>query len=148
MSARLLVVEDDPDLQRALMLRLAAAGYEVHAAATADEATASALRLHPDLIILDLGLPDASGHVVASQLLRDGRARFPIVVLSGRACVSERAMAGQFGAAAYLVKPYDPRELMRVIASLLARGSAAPAPPPAWQRQPVTAADRWAPPAA
>mgnify|MGYP000931711822 CR=1 FL=1 len=72
-----------------------------------------------DAIVLDLGLPDASGHVVASQLRNDGRARFPIVVLSGKSCASERAMAGQLGAAAYLLKPYDPGELLRVIATLV-----------------------------
>lgn len=119
MSARLLVVEDHPDLQRALVLRLSSAGYDVHTASTADEAIASAWRLLPDLIVLDLGLPDASGHVVASQLRNDGRARFPIVVLSGKSCASERAMAGQLGAAAYLLKPYDPGELLRVIATLV-----------------------------
>ncbi|MEQ1760296.1 MAG: response regulator transcription factor [Vicinamibacterales bacterium] len=116
---RILVVEDDPDLLRALTLRLTCAGFTVYTASDGELAIRQALDLQPDLIVLDLGLPGLSGHGVASRLRRDGRPMFPIVVLSARSEIEERAAAGQLGAAAYLVKPYEPRQLLSLINSVL-----------------------------
>jgi two-component system KDP operon response regulator KdpE len=116
---RILVVEDEPELLRAITIRLTAAGYEVFTATNGYQGTDEALRIRPDLIVLDLGLPGLNGHAVASRLRVNGKSPFPVVVLSSRSDVEDRALAGQLDAAAYLVKPYDPKQLLSVIHSVL-----------------------------
>src|SRR5262245_35128213 len=115
---RILVVEDEPELLRAITLRLTTAGYEVFTASDGYTATDQAWKIRPDLIVLDLGLPGLSGHGVASRLRVNGRSPFPIIILSARSDMEDRALAGQLDAAAYLVKPYQPKQLLSVIQSV------------------------------
>ncbi len=131
-SARkhILVVEDEPELLRAITIRLCTAGFHVTTASDGHEAAETALRVQPDLIVLDLGLPGMNGHAVADRLRSNGRPRFPVVVLSARSEVEERAAAGALGAAAYLVKPYKPAELLAVINGVLKRPALVGQTPP------------------
>jgi two-component system KDP operon response regulator KdpE len=120
---KILVVDDDPDLVRALRLRLKANNYEVTTATDGYTALASALKERPALIILDLGLPVGDGFVVLERLRNsDTLSAVPVIVLSARDPHSNEERALKAGATAFLQKPADNDELMKVI-----RGSLSPA---------------------
>ncbi len=120
MAARVLIVEDDADLHLSLALRLQSGGYEVMSAMNGAEAVSIATAEIPDVILLDIGLPDRSGHKVALELSgqQDTR-RIPIIYLTARHEASYRVEASQLGAAAYLVKPCRPDRLMLAIEAAL-----------------------------
>ncbi|MDB5641619.1 MAG: kdpE [Hyphomicrobiales bacterium] len=107
---RILVVDDEPQLQQLLRVALTAAGYEVIQATTGVEALRLAATAAPDAIILDLGLPDRDG----KDVLRDLRAfsRTPVVVLSARDREAEKIAALDLGADDYVEKPFGIGELM------------------------------------
>jgi two-component system KDP operon response regulator KdpE len=120
---RILVVDDDPDLVRALRLRLRASNYEVSTASDGYSAVAAAQKEHPALIILDLGLPVGDGFVVLDRLQNsDILAGIPIIVLSARDPQSNEQRALKAGAAAFFQKPADNDELMNAIQSNLSPG--------------------------
>ena len=120
MKRRILVVEDDADLRRALSIRLKAAGYEVTATADGTSALASARETPPSLVLLDLGLPVVDGYEVMDRIRRiGGLAGVPIVILSARDPAQEEARARAAGAVAFVPKPHDPARLLRVIAEQL-----------------------------
>ncbi len=113
---RILVVDDDPDLVRAMRLRLRANNYEVTTATDGYSAIASAQKDRPGLIILDLGLPVGDGFVVLERLQNsDTLAGIPVIVLSARDPQSNEERALKAGAAAFFQKPADNDELMNVI---------------------------------
>ena len=113
---KILVVDDDPDLVRALRLRLRANNYEVSTASDGYSAIASAQKERPALIILDLGLPVGDGFVVLDRLQNiDSLAGVPVIVLSARDPQSSEQRALKAGAAAFFQKPADNDELMNVI---------------------------------
>ena len=107
---RVLVVDDEPQILRALRINLRVREYEVHVAATGAEALQMASRYPPDLVILDLGLPDLDG-VEVIQGLR-GWTRAPIIVLSGRADSTDTVDALDAGADDYITKPFGVEELL------------------------------------
>jgi two-component system, OmpR family, KDP operon response regulator KdpE len=107
---RVLVVDDEPQILRALRINLRVRDYEVHVAATGAEALEVAGRYPPDLVILDLGLPDLDG-VEVIQGLR-GWTRAPIIVLSGRADSLDKVEALDAGADDYVTKPFGVEELL------------------------------------
>ena len=107
---RVLVVDDEPQILRALRINLRVRDYEVHVAATGTEALEIAGRYPPDLVILDLGLPDLDG-VEVIQGLR-GWTNAPIIVLSGRADSTDKVEALDAGADDYITKPFGVEELM------------------------------------
>jgi two-component system, OmpR family, KDP operon response regulator KdpE len=107
---RVLVVDDEPQILRALRINLRVRHYEVHTAATGAEALEVAGRHPPDLVILDLGLPDLGG-VEVIQGLR-GWTTAPIVVLSGRADSADKVGALDAGADDYITKPFSVDELL------------------------------------
>jgi two-component system, OmpR family, KDP operon response regulator KdpE len=107
---RVLVVDDEPQILRALRINLRVRNYDVHVAATGTEALELAGRYPPDLVILDLGLPDLDG-VEVIQGLR-GWTNAPIIVLSGRADSSDKVEALDAGADDYITKPFGVEELM------------------------------------
>ncbi len=107
---RVLVVDDEPQILRALRINLRVRDYEVHVASTGAEALAVAGRYPPDLVILDLGLPDLDG-VEVIQGLR-GWTKAPIIVLSGRADSVDKVEALDAGADDYVTKPFGVEELM------------------------------------
>jgi two-component system, OmpR family, KDP operon response regulator KdpE len=107
---RVLVVDDEPQILRALRINLRVREYEVHVAATGAEALEVAARHPPDLVILDLGLPDLEGVEVIGGLR--GWTRAPIIVLSGRADSSDKVDALDAGADDYVTKPFGMDELL------------------------------------
>ena len=107
---RVLVVDDEPQILRALRINLRVRDYEVHVAATGSEALQVAGRYPPDLVILDLGLPDLDG-VQVIQGLR-GWTKAPIIVLSGRADSTDKVEALDAGADDYVTKPFGVEELL------------------------------------
>ncbi len=109
-APRVLVVEDDPEMQRALALNLTARGYAVTIAANGTEALNEAAAVSPDVIVLDMGLPDLDGMDVIRAIR--GYTRTPIVVLSGRVGSGDKVDALEAGADDYVTKPFDVNELV------------------------------------
>jgi two-component system, OmpR family, KDP operon response regulator KdpE len=105
-----LVVDDEPQIVRALRINLRVRQYEVYAAANGAEALQQASRHPPDLVILDLGLPDLDG-VEVIQGLR-GWTTAPIIVLSGRSDATDKVEALDAGADDYVTKPFSMEELL------------------------------------
>jgi two-component system KDP operon response regulator KdpE len=116
---RVLVVDDEPQILRALRINLRARDYDVHVAATGSEALEVAGRHPPDLVILDLGLPDLDG-VDVIQGLR-GWTKVPIIVLSGRADSIVKVEALDAGADDYITKPFGVDELLARMRAALRR---------------------------
>jgi two-component system, OmpR family, KDP operon response regulator KdpE len=130
--SRILVVDDDDQLRRALRINLAARRYDVLTAAGAAEALAIAGRTPPDLAIVDLGLPDLDGVDVVRGLR--GWTSIPIIVLSARDAQASKVEALDAGADDYVTKPFGMDELLARIRAALRR--AAPEPGPAEVRTP------------
>ena len=120
---RILVVDDEPQLLRALGTNLKARGYEIDLAPTGEVALALAARNHPDLVILDLGLPGIDGLEVIRGLR--GWTRVPILVLSVREGERDKVAALDAGADDYVTKPFGMDELLARLRAALRR--AAPA---------------------
>ena len=116
---RVLVVDDEPQILRALRINLRVRNYEVDTAATGTEALEMAGRHPPDLVVLDLGLPDLSGLEVIAGLR--GWTSVPIVVLSGRADSADKVEALDAGADDYVTKPFAMDELLARMRAALRR---------------------------
>lgn len=127
MLPRILVVDDEPQIQRFLRPALTAAGFEVETAATAAEARRLAATRAPDLIVLDLGLPDGDGKTVIETVR--AFSSVPIIVLSARDQEIEKIAALDLGANDYVEKPFGIGELLaRIRVALRQAGSVEPAP--------------------
>jgi len=125
--ARVLVVDDEPQILRALRINLRVRGYEVDTAASGKQALETAARHPPDLVILDLGLPDLNGVEVIGGLR--GWSTAPIIVLSGRAESTDKVEALDAGADDYVTKPFGMDELLaRMRAAVRRAGPADDAP--------------------
>ncbi|HEU4423572.1 MAG TPA: response regulator [Pilimelia sp.] len=122
---RVLVVDDDPHLLRALRITLAARGYAVTTAVDGAAALAAASRTRPDLIILDLGLPDLDGVAVIEGLR--GWCTAPVIVLSARHAEPAKVNALDAGADDYVTKPFGMDELLARIRAALRRAGPATA---------------------
>jgi two-component system, OmpR family, KDP operon response regulator KdpE len=120
-KGRVLVVDDEPELRRAVGRALIARGYQVEMATDGQEALTSAPVFQPDLVVLDLNLPGLDGLAVCRQL-RDQSA-IPILVLSVRDDASDKVAALDLGADDYLTKPFSVEELMARVRALLRRAS-------------------------
>jgi two-component system, OmpR family, KDP operon response regulator KdpE len=120
---RVLVVDDEPQILRALRINLRVREYQVDVAATGAEALTMAARHPPDLVILDLGLPDLDG-VEVIQGLR-GWTKAPIIVLSGRADSVDKVEALDAGADDYITKPFGVEELLARMRAAVRRTGAA-----------------------
>jgi DNA-binding response OmpR family regulator len=126
MAATILIIEDDPAVRDALQALLRKVGYDVMVAADGMSAIRSAQQRPPQLVMVDLGLPGGDGFTVIERIRRVARLRLvPIVVLTGKASEENRERAIKAGATAFLSKPPDGAELLRVIAT--ATGRPAPA---------------------
>jgi DNA-binding response OmpR family regulator len=122
--SKILIVDDDPDLRQALKLRLRANHYETVNAVDGYSAIAQAYKEHPDLIILDLGLPAGDGFVVLDRLQRNtDLAKIPVVVLTARDPQSSEQRSLMSGATAFFQKPADNTELMEVIRATLVQSA-------------------------
>ena len=126
MRARVLVVDDEPQILRALQTNLRGAGYDVETAATAEAALASAAMKPPDAVILDLVLPDGRGTDVARELRRWSSA--PILILSVVGEEAEKVAALDAGPDDYVEKPFGIDELLARLRALLRRATAAGEP--------------------
>jgi two-component system KDP operon response regulator KdpE len=125
---RILVVDDEDQIRRALKSILSTRGYTLEMAATAEEALIKAIDAPPDLVVLDLALPDRSGIEVCRELRTWMSA--PILVLSVRANEADKIEALDEGADDYLTKPFSAGELLARIRALLRRAAALTSPPP------------------
>lgn len=114
---RLLVVDDEPQIRRFLDISLRAQGYKVDLAANGREGLEQAVLHRPDLIVLDIGLPDLDGHAVLRELRR--WSDVPVIMLTVRADESEKVAALDAGANDYVTKPFGTEELMARVRSLL-----------------------------
>ncbi len=119
--SRILVVDDEPQLLRALGTNLKARGYTVDLAASGEEALTIAARKHPDLVVLDLGLPGMDGVEVITGLR--GWTSVPIIVLSVRDAERIKVEALDAGADDYITKPFGMDELLARLRASLRRGA-------------------------
>jgi two-component system KDP operon response regulator KdpE len=122
---RVLVVDDEPQILRALVINLKARKYEVDTAPDGASALRLAADRHPDVIILDLGLPDMDGVEVISGIR--GWTRVPIIVLSARHTSDEKVEALDAGADDYVTKPFGMDELLARLRAAVRRAEPAPA---------------------
>ncbi|WP_263263094.1 response regulator [Pseudomonas sp. RIT-PI-S] len=118
-NACVLIVDDEPQIRKFLRISLASQGYRVVEAATGGEGITQAALARPDLIVLDLGLPDMDGQ----QVLEEVRAwaEVPVIVLSVRASEAQKVQALDAGANDYVTKPFGIQELLARIRALLRR---------------------------
>jgi two-component system KDP operon response regulator KdpE len=118
---KVLVVDDEPQILRALRINLRARGYDVELAACGTEALRVAAAQQPELVVLDLGLPDLDGLEVIHGLR--GWTAVPIIVLSGRSGSSDKVAALDAGADDYITKPFGVDELLARIRAVTRRAS-------------------------
>jgi DNA-binding NarL/FixJ family response regulator len=122
LSKRLLIVDDEPNLLRAVAACLRGEGYEVDTARSGEEALVHVAQRLPDLIVSDIRMPRMDGYAFARQLRGNPRTDLiPIVFLTAKDESSERITGIRAGVDAYLTKPFEPDELIAVIENILAR---------------------------
>ncbi len=127
--ADILIVDDDPDILRALQMRLKASGYAVHCAEDGMEAISKARKHTPDLIVLDLGIPAGDGFVVLDTLKTNiDLSSIPVIVLSGRDRRANEERVLNAGAKAFLQKPVQTNEFLAAIRQVLGETH----PKPGW----------------
>jgi DNA-binding response OmpR family regulator len=123
MAATVLLVEDERKLRELVRSYLERAGFTVLSAGSGAEAITLATSAAPDLVILDLGLPDVSGETVAREIRAAGT--IPILMLTAKAAEEDRIAGLELGADDYVTKPFSPRELVLRVQAILRRGSPA-----------------------
>lgn len=121
-KSRVLVVDDEPQLLRALRINLNARGFAVSTAATGAAALSAAARFNPDVVVLDLGLPDIDGLTVLEGLR--GWTTVPVIVLSARTDAADKVVALDSGADDYVTKPFGMEEFLARLRAALRRGAA------------------------
>jgi two-component system KDP operon response regulator KdpE len=119
-NKKILIVDDDPDVRQAMHIRLKANSYDTCFASDALNSVTEARKQHPDLIILDLGLPGGDGYVVMERLKRHpALAVIPIIVVSARDARGNHDRVIAAGAQVYLQKPVINAELLAIIRQTL-----------------------------
>jgi diguanylate cyclase (GGDEF)-like protein len=122
MAETVLVVDDDPDVARFVEVNLRSAGYEVLVASNGEEALERAVALRPDLVLLDVMMPKLDGFEVAQRLRRDSRtSSSSIIMLTAKALSSDKVLGLSSGADDYIIKPFDPVELLARVKGTLRR---------------------------
>jgi DNA-binding NarL/FixJ family response regulator len=122
MNKRILVVDDEPKLLRAVAADLRGEGYDVMTARSGAEALISVAQKLPDLIVSDIRMPGIDGYELLRRLKRnESSALVPIVFLTAKDTTEDRITGFRSGIDAYLTKPFEPDELLAIIASILAR---------------------------
>jgi DNA-binding response OmpR family regulator len=125
MAATVLVVEDERKLRDFIRTYLENAGFTVLSTGSGAEALTMAAAAAPDLVVLDLGLPDVPGETVARELR--ATARTPILMLTAKSSEEDRIRGLELGADDYVTKPFSPRELVLRVQAILRRGGPAAA---------------------
>jgi DNA-binding response OmpR family regulator len=136
MAVTILVVEDERKLRDFVRSYLERAGLTVLSTGSGAEAITMAAEAAPDLVVLDLGLPDVPGEAVARELR--AMAATPILMLTARSSEEDRIRGLELGADDYVTKPFSPRELVLRVQAILRRGGSA-----AEQGWPATAGASW-----
>jgi len=125
-TMRILLVDDDVSIQRAVAPLLRSRGYEVDVVGTGAEAASAAIDHAPDLVVLDLGLPDLEGVEVCRRIRK--HSKMPIIILSARGGEAEKVEALDIGADDYVTKPFSAEELLARIRVALRRVAEAEVP--------------------
>jgi DNA-binding NarL/FixJ family response regulator len=122
MAKRLLIIDDEAKLLRAVAVDLRAEGYDVSTAASGAEALLNVAKSLPDLIISDIRMPGMDGYQLARRLRENSRtALIPIIFLSAKDTTADRIEGFRVGVDAYVTKPFEPDELIAIIAGILSR---------------------------
>jgi two-component system alkaline phosphatase synthesis response regulator PhoP len=124
MPKTILVIDDEPKIVEICRDYLKAAGFEVVTAGDGPKGLAAARRLRPDLIVLDLMLPEMDGLDVCRELRRESN--IPIVMLTARVEETDKLIGLELGADDYLTKPFSPRELVARVRTVLRRAGGSP----------------------
>jgi two-component system phosphate regulon response regulator PhoB len=125
--ARVLVIEDEPDLREVLDYNLSKEGHRVHLVSTGGEGLRLARELHPDLILLDLMLPDMSGTTVCKSIKKDQAMRdVRVIMVTAKGEEIDRVVGFELGADDYVVKPFSVRELLLRVGAVLRRKDVPP----------------------
>ncbi|HET6500088.1 MAG TPA: response regulator [Amycolatopsis sp.] len=120
--ARVLIVDDDADIRDLVAVKLSASGYDVVTAEDGVAGLAAARREHPDVLVSDVMMPGMSGIDVCRELRREPEtANLPIILLTARAQDGDVESGFASGADDYLIKPFNPQELLHRISALLNR---------------------------
>jgi len=123
------VVEDEPDIRRLIVLHLERDGFRCRTASNGPEALREARAVVPDLVVLDLMLPELDGLEVCRQLRRDAStAAVPIIMLTAKSDEVDRVVGLEIGADDYVSKPFSPKELVARVRAVLRRARPEPAP--------------------
>lgn len=123
---RILIIDDEPQIRRFLRISLMSQGFVIHEAANGRDGLVLAFDEAPDLVLLDLGLPDMDGQVVLDRLR--ARSQVPVIVVSVRGHESEKVWALDHGANDYVTKPFGIQELLARIRALLRHHQASSLP--------------------
>jgi len=127
MGNKILIVEDEAKIARTLSLYLEQAGFTVTLSPTGTDALSSFRREHPDLVVLDLGLPGMDGLDVAREIRREGNT--PIIMLTARSEEADKLIGLELGADDYVTKPFSPREVVARVRTVLRRAQPMPSQP-------------------
>jgi DNA-binding response OmpR family regulator len=123
-SARVLWADDDPMIRTVMATNLEAEGFDVQTVADGDAAYEATVRIHPDVLVLDIMMPGRDGYAVLRDLRSNPEtAEVPVVLLSAKATDAEVWEGWKAGADYYITKPFDPTELTDFIEHLLAKPS-------------------------
>ena len=122
MSSRVLIVEDEPDIRELVVHHLNRDGYLVSAASSGEEALRLVQAVAPDLVLLDLMMPEMDGLEVCRRLRQDpATVSLPIVMLTAKGDEVDRVLGLEIGADDYIVKPFSPKELLARVRAVLRR---------------------------
>ena len=120
LTGTVLVADDDADIVRFVEVNLRLEGFQVVTACDGEEALAKALDLQPDVVLLDVLMPRIDGYTVCARLRADARgATIPVILLTANFISADREVARQAGADDFVVKPFDPYELMARVKALM-----------------------------
>lgn len=123
---RVLIVDDDPVIRRLLQVNFRLAEFDVDVAGGGEEALSKMGSARPDVVVMDITMPDVDGFQVFKRMREDPVLQdVQVVILSARSSDTDQAAAEQLGAAAYLTKPFDPSELIDIVRDAVPSGGAA-----------------------
>jgi phosphate regulon transcriptional regulator PhoB len=124
-QARVLVVEDERDVAELIRYNLSKEGYDVVVAPTGGDALKQAREVQPDIVLLDIMVPQLNGWEVCRRLKQDAETRkIPVIMLTGRVDEGDKVLGFEMGADDYVTKPFSPRELVARIRAVARRGRA------------------------
>ena len=122
-TGRILIIEDDPDVAELIRYNLAKEGYEVSISAKGVQGLEQAKAGRPDLILLDIMVPELNGWEVCRRLKQDAELRgIPVIIVTGRTEEGDKVLGFEMGADDYVTKPFSPRELVARVRAVMRRG--------------------------